>query len=156
MNEDGLEQYGIINNSKPSNDAFAGPIEEVELAYTGGTGVLFAAPMVEADAHKGVYVTGCADLSSAYASGKIKTGMKILAINGTSLNGLHGKRVAELMNTPNKNRVILRVQFDPTGFMVWDGGKLLQQSKQMNTTGMNRAPASGQRQQRYRLCLVCL
>jgi len=144
MDEAGIEQqYGIVNNSKPSTHPYAGTVIEVELAFTGGTGVLFAAPMVEVDAHKGVYVTGCADLSSAYASQKIRTGQKILNINGTSLNGLHGRRVHELINTPKNNRVTLHVQYDPTGFAVWDNGKELANAKRAGVQHTQRASAPG-------------
>jgi hypothetical protein len=91
--------------------------------------VIIAGPQTPADMAKGVFVRGVADLSSAYASQRIKPGQRILSINGKSVGSLLINDINRLAATPVKNMVVLQVQYDPTGYAVVDGGKELAAAK---------------------------
>ena len=129
QDDEGFKQYEQAK-AGPVKNEFSGPVHAVELGMTvGGVGVIMAGPANPKEFQKGVFVKACADLSSAYASGKICTGQRILAINGKSVAGLVLGAVNKMAMQPMNNMVVFQLQYDPIGFGAYDGGRELNRRK---------------------------
>lgn len=129
QDDEGFKQYEG-QKAGPVKNEFSGPVHAVELGYgTGGVGVIMVGPENPTQAKKGVFVKACADLSSAYASGKICPGQRILAINGKSVAGMVIGAVNKMAMQPMNNMVVFQLQYDPIGFGAYDGGKELNRRK---------------------------
>lgn len=103
---EGFQQYEVA----ASTNEFAGQVKSIELAYaSNGVGVLIKAPTKQNEVKRGVYVRGVVDLSSAYASNAIMVGMRVLEINGVSVQGALTQKVEAMLQTPKNNKVTLKV-----------------------------------------------
>jgi len=130
MDEEGFKQYADAKASGPVSNEFSGPVHAVELGMTvGGVGVIMVGPQNPKEFKKGVFVKGAADLSSAYASGKICPGQRIHAINGKSVAGMVIGAVNRMAQQAMNNMVVFQLQYDPIGFAAYDGGKEVNRRK---------------------------